>query len=538
MQEKEQNIHDVFFDNIRDKIGDIEKPYEAAHWDKMAATLDSFETEDADFDSLMRQKIAAVEAPVSIGHWDKMAASLDALDAEETTFDEAIRAKMGNMQPHYEAAHWDKMSALLDAEQQTWRARIVRYKIVEVSVLLLAVFTILNTYDNDGAPLNNRIEIKKEMPSRFDHNQIKVQSTPAQENTPSSNNSPVVDNNATIFNNENIAIEENLYNISKAQAAFMHNNMAKNTAFAPPLSIYKHNLETLPNIDLSKEQIVSVDANMPNLLENRTEIVSNFTQNSTVLSVEKMGLKPKSKWRIGTFAATNAHLVSTAFNFSNGLLKSKQFTGSSSAGTQLAYQKGRFELETGVSATQISYEPPKVTAISGSFARGYIVETPKTIDLDIVSVPLSINGFLKPEKSKWNFFAQLGASLNFITNLKDNREITINNMRSFAMLNTNKADLVSNMPRYPTGIFAYDIVSEEAENSAQTKLIAEESPRSIKQNTYATAHIGIGVERKISKRLSLIAQPTLSRHIGKAGIGSNDDKINTLAIRVGVKTII
>ena len=143
------NLEDIIDKKVQDTMGDFEVPYQAVHWDKMADKMTQFDTKDAQFDDSLRSRLGNIEKPLDTNHWAAMASRLDEIDSEETTFDSTIRERVERVQAPYRTSHWEIMSRRLD-EQFTWQGKVVRYKIVEVGLMLLALFTAFNLFDTEG----------------------------------------------------------------------------------------------------------------------------------------------------------------------------------------------------------------------------------------------------------------------------------------------------------------------------------------------------------------------------------------------------
>ncbi|HRG42491.1 MAG TPA: hypothetical protein PLC27_13880, partial [Saprospiraceae bacterium] len=59
-------------------------------------------------------------------------------------------------------------------------------------------------------------------------------------------------------------------------------------------------------------------------------------------------------------------------------------------------------------------------------------------------------------------------------------------------------------------------------------------------NYFASVGFGFGIEKNISKNVSLYVQPSYQRHIlsSDLGIGPNKDRIHTSSLQFGVKSVL
>jgi hypothetical protein len=180
MKNNEQHAIDI---TVRQALENLEIPYQPDHWQAMAAKLDALDVAESGFDKQVSDKLSRLEIPLNTGHWALMADKLVALDADEMAFDNNLAAKLASIEVPYKAASWADMSARLDdldnAEtrfdallsqrlqnlevkyqpkhwdmmadkiEQTfsWRAKIMRYKVIEVALVLLTLYTAGNMLD-------------------------------------------------------------------------------------------------------------------------------------------------------------------------------------------------------------------------------------------------------------------------------------------------------------------------------------------------------------------------------------------------------
>ena len=135
-----------FDNNFADKLRGIQTPFIADHWLKMAGELDVLDAEEADFDNNLANKLKDIEVPYQPANWADMATRLDDLDDSETAFDDLLSQRLDNLHVKYQPKHWDFMAQQIE-DTFSWRAKVVRYKLVEVALVLLTLFTVGNAID-------------------------------------------------------------------------------------------------------------------------------------------------------------------------------------------------------------------------------------------------------------------------------------------------------------------------------------------------------------------------------------------------------
>ncbi len=154
----ENNIDHIIDKKIQEAMGDFEVPYQSSHWDKMADKMAQIEAQETQFDDSVRSRLTNVEKKFEPSHWTAMASQLDKLDVEDTSFDNTVRERVERMEAQYSSSHWEMMNKQLD-QHFTLKGKIVRYKIIEVSLMLLALFTAFNVLESDRTSAEKGLEI-------------------------------------------------------------------------------------------------------------------------------------------------------------------------------------------------------------------------------------------------------------------------------------------------------------------------------------------------------------------------------------------
>jgi hypothetical protein len=144
----ENNLDHIIDKKIQAAMGDFEVPYQPSHWDKMQDKMNQMEAQETQFDDSLRNRLSNLEKKFEPTHWAAMASQLDNLDTGDTDFDDTIRERVERVEAPYSPSHWEIMNKQLD-EHFTLKGKIVRYKIIEVSLMLLALFTAFNMIDTE-----------------------------------------------------------------------------------------------------------------------------------------------------------------------------------------------------------------------------------------------------------------------------------------------------------------------------------------------------------------------------------------------------
>ncbi len=563
-----------FDNNLADKLRGIEAPFIADHWHLLSEKLGALDAEEAEFDNNLADKIKGIEVPYLASNWADMSARLDDLDDAETTFDALLSQRLENLHVKYQPSHWNYMAQQIE-ETFSWRAKVVRYKLVEVALVLLTLFTVGNMldlpFDSDYSNTNNtgiKVEktiktkdndVKKPAPQKVKETKSFYNPMDWRTRTTSPNNTkleqnginkPVAASNSSPLDGASIRGDAQLNNIVKKEPLnnvinkFI-NNTVDNTledreptlVSSPKVSQSMKNTEggTFDKLPMKKVLALGrVKDELP--VDNQSVIVATSTvlhpmdilkpnllnthfydENITFpLFVEK-----RAKWRLNIFGLPIADMVSYNYSLKRTKITEKEIAANLGAGIAFGYNKGKFEIESGLTYLDKKYGLPNVEVIKGNFRSNYTIEKPQNLHLSIVSIPLSIN-YMAKETHRWRFYARVGAALNTIFSSKEEQFIeSSSSSNSQAPAQTNIDIYEPNV--YPKGVFHKGFFKDNKWYGG------------FKENAYLTANAGLGVEYRLTNKLNIYVQPTLDYHIGKNGIGSLNDRINAFSVQGGVK---
>ncbi len=562
---------DTEFDkNVSDKLRGIEKSYNADHWQIMADKLDALDARDTEFDNNVGDKLRGIEVPFVASNWADMSERLDDLDDSDTTFDALFNQRLENLQVKYQPKHWNFMAQQIE-ETFSWRAKIVRYKLVEVALVLLTLFTVGNmldlpfdsdysTSDNTGLKGEKTIKgkdknLKKVTPenakkTKFFYNPLDWRTRPtvskdikAEQNT---SNKPIAETNNILFDTTSnplvVQLSKNIEKELLNDALNNKTNVAAPSVRSSPNSVaqLRENTEgtTFDKLPMKKVSALGkVRDNQP--LENQTDVVS---ISKVLHPVDKLKPSPlnthffdehvtfpifvekRAKWRLNIFGLPIADMVSYNYVKSRTKETEHQIASNLGAGVAFGYKKNKWEIETGLTYLDKKYNLPNVEVTTGSFLRGLKTEKPLSVRLSIISMPLSINYTFK-ETYRWRFYARLGAALNTI--LKSKEEIFVETSNSIS--SANGPNTSNNLGQYEPNVYPKGIL----EKGFFKDLVWLNG--GLRKNTYLIANAGIGIEYRFTNKTDIYLQPTYDYHFSKRGIGTLDDRINSFSFQGGVK---
>lgn len=565
-----------FDKDFADKLRGIEVPLVADHWQLMADKLGALDAQEAGFDNNFADKLKGIEVPYVASNWADMSARLDDLDDAETAFDDLLSQRLERLQVNYQPEHWNFMAQRIE-ETFSWRAKVVRYKLVEVALVLLTLFTVGNMldlpFDSDYSNTNNT-DIKVEKTIKSKENEVKEAAPEKVKETKSFYN-PSDWRTRPVSPNDKKSEQDG---INKPVAAF---NNTPLDAVSKPFIVQLNNIEGHEPLNNVINKVINNGVNNNSdggeptvvVLTNETTQIAKITEgpifdklpmkkvlalgrvkdekpidNQTVLAAASKVLHPidilkpnllntrfydenvtfplfvekKAKWRLNIFGLPLADMVSYNYSLKRTKITEKEIAANLGAGIAFGYNKGRVEIESGLTYLDKKYGLPNVEVIRGNFRNSYTVEKPQYLHLNIVSIPLSIN-YMAKETMRWRFYARVGAALNTIFSSKEEQfvETTSNSSNSQAPAQSNISEYEPNV--YPKGVFRKDFFKDGKWYGG------------FKENAYLTANAGVGVEYRLTNKLNIYVQPTMDYHIGKNGIGSLNDRINSFSVQGGVK---
>ncbi len=561
----DKNIQHNIDKRAYELLKDSEVPFNPEHWSKMEQRLAQLDADEASFDESLRQTIEKSESTYKPQHWDLMNQKLNELDTEDAVFDNSIRQTMEKSELPFKSQHWDLMNQQLEQEF-SWKAKIVRFKVIETALMLLLLFTAYNTLDTEGSnpprahgvmggdiEQNQKTKSPKSEkasdPKSFNQDTKWRNKGSKQENN--ENNKPSVNNNVPIvstdFNkNGNRGFKNNIEPltdvtqnpvtaISFDNSGVLNNSLSSLDGVQKPtaeaLNQEKKSFEAFNTVPLIQTSALAFNEAKGNLL-----IKKNSLNSENIASAEPVAIiRPKSLtitalydepallkmpkknkwWRLGIFGGYTGDYVTSSYMHQGNLTEWGNLSNNKGAGLSLGRKKGKVEFEIGVAYNKKSYKttlPEEI--ITGSVVTGKSDRTalPQIVNLDIVRVPLSINYSFK-EFGRWQLFASLGTSFNAATTI-DIKHYEVKDATAFKAQALNLRSS-SALPEY----------------GKPFKLVFEKNVN----NFYFSALAGVGIEYKLTPFLSTYFQPSVEKQFGKYGIGSRKDKVNSLNVQAGLK---
>jgi Outer membrane protein beta-barrel domain len=566
-----QNENEQKLDNkVQELLKDLTVPYNPDHWQNMAQRLNNLDAAETDFDAKIRQRLENTTPSFQATHWDLMNEKLDDLNDADADFDATIREQLNNIHRTYQPKHWDLMSQRIEQEF-SWKAKIMRYKVAEVALMLLLLFTVYNYFENVGydkegdfRAIEPKTIQKKGEPKSFnkgtdwrnrDNNNnktkqqdnFKPQAQDAQkpivsvenlENTirkgfvlsnGSSENQVQSTDNQPIVSIENKGVEN-------PAIGGIENGSAEKAA-KPSTPTLNSSTQTTQNDAAAIAQIPILKADeIASTIKDLDAVLGKNAENTeggasaqsiavlrpNALTIAQMydapiipQLAKKDKWwRLGVFSNSGVSNVSSSYLYKDDTKKWNFWSLSKGIGLVVGIRKKKVELETGLAYNTLKYEPNLPSEIlEGRLFNGpaFSTQLTKEVDLALINMPVNMKIHLEDNK-RWHFYTMAGVSFNAAVKME-----TVNfEPSSSSVVSTNRSS--SKDRDFPVYGEPYKISLDKNVN-----------------NFYYTANLGMGVEYKITPVHSVYIQPQYERHFGNHAIGSRSDRINSMTVQGGVK---
>ncbi|MFZ1704907.1 MAG: hypothetical protein WAT79_11215 [Saprospiraceae bacterium] len=472
-----------------------------------------------DFDNSVKKKLGEISTPPLYGSWDTFHQKWNASESGDPNmadpqFDDLIKDKLRNIPGHHVSQHWEKLKYKLETIE-LFRKKVITNKIKEVLAVFLFLLTFYNVFNHFvltstqnhkeyaieshnlySLPLlsyaDSKEKSKTNQPSVIDKKKIKqpysivLKNLSPQDVRPSSNH-PVHINSLPIKTvkptNESVDVTSTPKIPTTPNVARIHTTEVQ------------HEI-SITAIESKKEAPYSVMA--------------------TILPMSIIQSTPtQSELRLGAYFAHVNHFILTPFDRVYSLPKFSNSTNNQGYGITIGKKINRLEFESGLEYNHVNYNPALVNETYGANGDVYFETSLQKISFDIVKLPFNLKYFPVNHKN-WKMYMMSGAALNVV--MQANYEIVEN-------LKTGR----------PTTQSRFTFEGPRLEEKGFINGILDEGQ--IKGNYYVDLHFGLGVEKKINKRISCYFQPSYHTFVlsDGIGIGPNNDKLNALHLKTGLK---
>lgn len=462
-----------------------------------------------------------MEVPYDGHSWDMLANKMEqepdlmSDTAADKEFDHTVKQKLTQSKPGFNPAHWRLMADRIHQEFSL-QEKLVRYKIAEITVMLLILLTIYQIQ-----PLNEGIK-KRIIPGI--ERILKVKETATQQEKKHADKNTI---RAIPTTNENAAEEAGVP--SSAPDATANAGLAVVTKeddlvkapFNRPFGYKKLPLElSQKNTSKTKDTYKSVkDFRHVSIMESLNSSLENIEllEEGAAMGLGTTAIQQEndnSKLRVSMFSATELNYIKTPYDPIYPLEEYSRYAPGYGGGITLGLSFGKWEVETGGIYASKEYEPRVPDeVVGGLLTTGLLTISFENIQLNMLEVPINLR-YNFGQLQKWRFYGQTGASIHMA--MQAHYDKFPNNLYSgFARQTVDNSNLAKK--KFPDGLL-------EGGN--------------FQENSYFTANLGVGVERLLSTRWSLFLQPSVQAYLLPGynyGLGPNQDRISTFSILTGAR---
>jgi len=471
---------------------------------------------DKNFDDQIRDAIGDFEAKGE-GSWDLLMSKMmvDPELAPESQavqdFDHTVKTKIENVKPEQSVGNWDAMAERIKQEFSI-RRKLIRYKVTEIALVLLAIFTLINVFptqvDKPFKNIKEQIAKKKQALVAY-KNAILYRNV--EENT-NATEGPVASieeriNEALIESQTNQAIDSSaVENVSKAFQSniaqgepqeFKSEIIAEVVAKAPEETFEpRMTLAEITSLD-QKEPIAEIDTKK-----------KRFRGKAMIAKI----FAPIKQVRVSMFAGSDYNYIQTPYDEVFDLEQYSRFAQGYQAGVTIGFKNKNIEVETGGIYSFKDYQPRIPTQFLNGNGPPIAVDFDR-IQLNLLEIPLNFR-YNFSNLTRWKFYGQTGASLHIALQADYDHS---NIARIFAQLSPGEPGPKLDEKEFTDGLL---------------------EGGSFEENSYFTANLGVGVERLINPRWSLFLQPSVKAYLLPGynnGLGPNQDRLSSFSLITGAR---
>lgn len=544
-----------FDEQIKAALEGLENVPHAADWADFAEQLATAEQADAPpmddalLDSIVLAGLSGLEVDFDPSSWDALEEKMTAEDAiDDTQIDDLARQSLHNYEVPYQKSHWEIMAERLE-EEFSLRRKLYKYKVLELALMLLFIFTMIN-FLPFGA---TKFEELRAFDFEIFKNNSEVK-TPLFDNDFNENKNADA-KNGVFENKENeraeaaipVASNDNLNeNDASSTSDFSAKNIILNT-WQNTVSTSERKPQPIPtHLPTVKKEIASNHSNtiyiggqkLKSTPTAMTETADAAREKQAALEMldfpeaelldfnhvlPSMILVPDKEKTSVWFSMVGNFEANYIFSPDNEELGSSQDTtlGWGYGGGILGgFKRGKWGFETGGIYNHKSYPPNFINQFNPNNDKNVLEsEFFQDIQLDILQIPINVQYFIV-DRPKWRVYASTGASINLL-------------LTPVYQISETRAALVAPAPLAPPG--------GEPDKSLKNKT---EFPTgildggSLRENSYLTAQFGLGIERSVGNRWSIFAQPNYQHYLSKNGLKPFKDKFYTLSLSLGTRVTI
>ncbi len=499
--------------------------------------------DNKEFDEIIKKKLDALSPDNINDGWDVFKqkwddqppfdpeASLEEEDSLDEKLERKIKDDMQNLRMPNNSKHWIRLKEHLELEA-LFKKRLFVAKSIEILILSFLVISVLNVipiqqkiyqipiYDT---PMVTSIPVSKITSIR----QIEIEST--QSRSTKTIKKSISDLAIRVTNLPFIkkpvspVSSTDSYNITSTKKSTSQS--IESISIPLKISLSKSPIiNTLPYLDqllnTSSKEVIESSTSLPmTLLEN---IINPLEFPIRPIGFPDIDLFSKNQnlhenTYISVSMGPKVNLINSPFDPVYKIEPYSTLTTNFNIAVKVQKEVGPVELYVGLGYHSTSYEPKIVKEKYAIVQSEYNEASLENIKFKTVSIPIGIK-YNMINNQKFQFYATAGVDLNIIGDSEYKiLDVPFGRSNKNFFSPTRKvppSESLLSLKEFNRGIF---------------------NGESLKNNIYATASIGLGINKSISPRTGIFIEPTYNHFVSSKGIGPNLDKVHTISVDVGVR---
>ncbi len=474
-----------------------------------------------DFDDQIRDALGDFKANYDDNSWDMLMGKM-MVDPELSgeleqieEFDQAVKSQLDKVEnPKPTAASWDVMAERIKQEFSL-RRRLLRYKVAEIALVLLAIFTLVNHFPNqvNGSFKNIKEKIANKKHALAEYRDAFFLKKKEQHVENSTTERLIVENTAKKEIREKKNTEITPVVKSTSEVVFNQTSITQQEValIDPPQEFAIAEITAVaPEEEFDSRKLLAEINSLDNdpLSEINFE-KKKFKGKSLVAKI----FSPIKQVRVSMFAGSDFNYIETPYDEIFELEQYSRLSEGYQAGVTIGFKNKNVEVVTGGIYARKDYEPRIPTEYLNSLPGPPIAVKFDRIQLNMLEIPLNFR-YSYLNKTRWKFYAQTGTSMH-IALLADYDRSNISDLFMFAS------------PGEPA--------PKLEEKEFKDGLL---EGGSFEENSYFTANLGLGAEYLLNPRWSIFMQPSVKAYMLPGfnnGLGPNQDRISSFSLVTGAR---
>lgn len=481
-------------------------------------------------DQIIKNKLNDFLPDNTPGNWDIFENLLNEKEAEHVAlkkFDDTVLSKINNANQTY-VHDWSQMQQYLTIIDQRRQAVLIM-KSLEAVIVCLLLYTISIIPQNDviDAPINKTIKSKpasqkvemasltKKASKDAGIKNIIINSKHDSGESQSSNNpsDKTLEFGSFASNQNNFKSLESSSDLTETNSNLITSSVINDLSGENQFSSNSTNTQIVDVISTPKSVIEEINvASIPSIdIKPESEFAKSFPMAMAVA-------KPQSKWLLGAWTSADINTISTPYDKIFSLKAYEHVALNHSAGLSIGHKTDRLSVSSGLSYNRRNYQPRQFVESYGADDLYYFESSLESMKFDFISVPL-ILAYDFYQSKNWNFYGNINLTGNVLASADYDR----------------REELVLGRPSAPA---AFEVENSRLDDKNFASGILKGG--SLSDSYFVSVGIGLGLEKRLSDKLSVYVEPSYLHHVFSKdiGIGPNKDRIHSASLQLGVRSAI